>query len=676
MGLTFLAPLFLAGLAAVGIPIYVHLTHRERKEPIAFPSLMFLQRVPFREAKRQRIRHWLLFALRAAAIVLLVAAFARPLMTRRGGVLGAGPRDVVILADRSYSMGYGDHWSRARSAMGEAIASLGAADRAAIVALDDRAEALTRLTGDKDRLGALVAGLRPGSGGTRYAPALQVARDLLDDPARRREVVLISDLQRRGWDGRADIRFPAGVAFRVVDVGSTATPNVTLAGAAVARSRRGTRTDLVVSVRVARGGGTGQADVPVSLDLDGRGVETRTVRLGPDAGDVVRFSPVAEPSRIVRARVSIPRDALPHDDTLHLVLEPGPRVPVLLVAAADAPAGEQLYLSRALAVGDDPAFPVTLRRPSQVTAADLEAAKVVVLHDAGFPSGDAGRRLRAFVAAGGGLLATLGPRASAPPADVADSVARAGAVADRVREGGAFVSPAGYDHPVMAPFSRPRSGDFAAARVFRYRPLAPAARATVLARFDDGTAAMVEGRWGQGRVILWATDFANRWNDLPLQAVFVPLVQQLGRHLGAHVERPAARPAGQVLDLSKLDLPGDEALVLERPGGERTTLEPDAARQVMLDAAGFWTVRPLRDRGAALAEVAVNSDPAESDLARLAPDELTRALAPPSGSPGGEPAAQIGDVQERSQGLWWYLLLGVLFLMAAETAVAHRVGVR
>ena len=33
--MAFLAPLFLAGLAALVVPILVHLTHKERKEVIA-----------------------------------------------------------------------------------------------------------------------------------------------------------------------------------------------------------------------------------------------------------------------------------------------------------------------------------------------------------------------------------------------------------------------------------------------------------------------------------------------------------------------------------------------------------------------------------------------------------------------------------------------------------------
>src|SRR5687768_5263063 len=82
MSLTFLAPLFLLGLLAVAVPVIVHLVNRERQNAIAFPSLMFLRRVPFRSVRRQRIRHWSLFALRCLALALLALAFARPFLDR------------------------------------------------------------------------------------------------------------------------------------------------------------------------------------------------------------------------------------------------------------------------------------------------------------------------------------------------------------------------------------------------------------------------------------------------------------------------------------------------------------------------------------------------------------------------------------------------------------------
>ena len=110
----FLTPLFLAGLAALTVPILVHLTHRPRSETVAFPSLMFLQRIPYRSSRRQTLRHWLLFALRCAAIALLAVAFARPFLessTPAAAALGAARMRVVLL-DRSGSMRYGDRWQR------------------------------------------------------------------------------------------------------------------------------------------------------------------------------------------------------------------------------------------------------------------------------------------------------------------------------------------------------------------------------------------------------------------------------------------------------------------------------------------------------------------------------------------------------------------------------------
>ena len=84
MGLSFLAPLFFAGLAALAIPVLVHLTYRQKATIVPFPSLMFVQKVPFKSMRRQQIRHWLLFLLRCAALVLLVLAFSRPFFDRAG----------------------------------------------------------------------------------------------------------------------------------------------------------------------------------------------------------------------------------------------------------------------------------------------------------------------------------------------------------------------------------------------------------------------------------------------------------------------------------------------------------------------------------------------------------------------------------------------------------------
>ena len=104
--MSFLAPLFLVASAAIAIPIFVHLIQRERKRVILFPSLMFVQKIPYQSVRRRRIRHWALLMMRCAALLLIVAAFARPFLKQ--GVIAAaavgGTREIVILLDHSASM--------------------------------------------------------------------------------------------------------------------------------------------------------------------------------------------------------------------------------------------------------------------------------------------------------------------------------------------------------------------------------------------------------------------------------------------------------------------------------------------------------------------------------------------------------------------------------------------
>ena len=78
----FLAPLFLMGLAAIAVPVLVHLVNRERRTVVHFPSLMFLERVQHKSVRRRRIRNWALLALRCLAFAALATAFARPLVRR------------------------------------------------------------------------------------------------------------------------------------------------------------------------------------------------------------------------------------------------------------------------------------------------------------------------------------------------------------------------------------------------------------------------------------------------------------------------------------------------------------------------------------------------------------------------------------------------------------------
>src|SRR5690606_8603589 len=179
--MSLLTPAFLIGLAALAVPLLIHLIRRERHDAVEFPSLMFLSRIPQPVVKRRRIRNWWLFALRCLALILLVSAFTRPFMDRGPDAIAQGDaaREVVILLDRSYSMGYGDRWDRALTAARGAIDGLGPSDRASLVVFDAAASALVPATADRARLHAALADLAPSAGATRYTPAMKLTQSIL-----------------------------------------------------------------------------------------------------------------------------------------------------------------------------------------------------------------------------------------------------------------------------------------------------------------------------------------------------------------------------------------------------------------------------------------------------------------------------------------------------------------
>lgn len=671
----FLTPLFLAGLAALSVPILVHLTHRARSETVAFPSLMFLQRIPYRSTRRQTLRNWLLFALRCFAFVLLALAFARPFLATPGeaAAVRGGGRTRVVLLDRSGSMGYGDRWTRALEAARRALGDLGPEDRASLVTFDATAASSGEPTADRSRLADALARAQPGFGATRYGPALRIAAETLEASALpRQEVVLITDFQKTAWDGRDDVRLPAGATLSWVDVGQPDASNHAITGVEISRDYEAGRERVVVSARLVNKGTTPAQEVEVALEVDGRPVRQQRATLAANASATVTFEPYPLPASPSRAAVRVAPDALAPDDAFHFVLAPGGDLRVLLLESAGAPGRRSLYVRRALEIGQRPRFRLGAKAAALVGAEDLAGTVVVVLNDAP-PAGPAGRRLREFVEKGGGLVVALAdPGASAAwPTEVASLLPGAlGAAADRSSDWGGTLAHLDYGHPVFELFRGPRSGDFSSARFLRYRVLD--AKDGVLARFDDGRVALAEKKAGLGRVLVWTSTLDTFWNDLPLQPVFLPFLHQLVKYAAGHLESRPWHTVGEAVDLSaERELQGREAAVVA-PSGQKQRL-PAAQRALELAAPGFYEVRRI-EGGAWSRLAAVNFDPSESDLAVLDPEELAGAVTQKGAARAGRTAgpAPTTEEHESRQALWRYLLIAAALFLVGETVLSNR----
>lgn len=673
MGLSLLVPLFLVGLLALAVPVWVHLRDRPHSQSIDFPSLMFLERVPHRAERRQVLRNRALLALRALALSLLALAFARPFLAGDDvpALLPAGSRDVVVVLDHSASMGFADRWARAQAAAADVLGGLASDDRAALVLFDDEATVAVPLApGGGDVLAALQ-GIRPGDGGTRLAAGLRAAGELASAFRDGGEAVLISDFQRRGWDPGTEVTLPRGVQVRAVSVVATdeddnraVTEVQPLVDPAVAGR-------LVVQARLTRSGGTGQATLTATLTLEGARSQSRAVELPPDGAVTVQFEPVDGLADAVAGTVSIDADRLPADDALHFVTSPGQVIRVLVLEHPAAAEGGGFFLERALGVGTRPAFSLRRQALGDVTAADLVDVDVVVANDAGEVDAGTAAALGSWVEAGGGLLLAVGELTERiEPAGVGSPLLdlAPGAPEDRSVDLGGTIAFVDVTHPALEVFGASAATELAGARFWTYRTLLPPPPSGVLARFDDGNAALVEQPRGGGRVLIWTGTFDNYWSDFPTQPAFVPFVHELVKYVAGFREPVPWLPAGRPLTARQLFAGSDPTVDRLRVDGQEADLP------VRL-AAGFHDIAldPTR-----VTRVAANVDRSEGDLRAVDPEEVAaavveRRLVDEVPTDDGVAPEQA---RERRQSLWWYVMLLGFALLATETVLSNRLSSR
>ena len=119
--MTFLQPLYLAGLVLMSVPVIIHLWYRRRMKKIPFSTLAFLKHAEARRLGWLRFRELLVLATRCLFVGLLFISLAGPQLDK--GFLTPNRRaSVIVILDNSASMGYADNFQKAQRLADELIA--------------------------------------------------------------------------------------------------------------------------------------------------------------------------------------------------------------------------------------------------------------------------------------------------------------------------------------------------------------------------------------------------------------------------------------------------------------------------------------------------------------------------------------------------------------------------
>ena len=295
----FLHPWLLAGLAAAGIPVLLHLLARREPPTVTFPAVRYLVDTTREHSRRLQLRHWVLLLLRTLLIALLVLAAAGPTapLTRLGG---HAPAALVLILDNSLSSGAVSggvpRLDPLRRAAVRVLAAAGAADRLWLLTADG-----SPLRGDAGSLAAAVNRATVSPRRLDLGAAIATADQVLAGSRLPGTVVLLSDLQRSAMSP-ADPKVPLVVAAPTT--GAPRNAGVSALDPGVQPwSDQGGR----VTVRLT---GDSANPVPVALRLDGRPL--RDLLVAPGAAAAVPVTPGAPGWRVLTA--DLPADELRLDD--------------------------------------------------------------------------------------------------------------------------------------------------------------------------------------------------------------------------------------------------------------------------------------------------------------------------------------------------------------------------
>src|ERR1700722_13555181 len=195
----FFAPWFLAGLAGVALPLYLHLLKRQKNPPKAVPSLMFWESRTQASTRHRRLHYFLLLSLRLLVLLLLILAFANPFINRDTAAL-ASNRLVLLVIDNSFSMRAGTGAADARLADAKAAAmtvlSGKGAARAQVAAFGSQLRLMTQPIEDQSALRAAVQAIQPGDGHGNFGELARAVRAMAESVHTPIELHLFSDMQR------------------------------------------------------------------------------------------------------------------------------------------------------------------------------------------------------------------------------------------------------------------------------------------------------------------------------------------------------------------------------------------------------------------------------------------------------------------------------------------------
>lgn len=701
--LALIAPWMLLGALLVSLPVAAHLLNRKARRKLVFPNIELLKASSASQSSLFRMRRWVLLVLRVLAVLLIVAAFARPLWSNDPAIASSGDQGsaVVLLVDRSVSVGQQGGGTSGgvsgvqslRASSDQVLAEMVSGVESANLVYADAAPsaALPSMTSNLNLLRQELDQFEVTQQRADFESAIAKAGELLREKSGEAggHLVVLSDLQQTNWADvdlkSASAKLPKGTRVTIVPPATQVSDNV-----AISAPRIEPATPVAGQPATLRARLVNYADTPrtvtVTLRIDSRSQGTRLVKLEPWQQREVVFTQAFDQVGDHRVEMMIDGDALAADNTAYLAVRVYERVPVVIIGDSEPnESGTDTYfLSRAVAPrgGEADSHEVRYVTSQEPVAGQFDGAAVVLIGGSKKLGGSLLTALQQYLQNGGGVVVFSDDGPVKENLALIVDQANGGAIPWeplQLRNLGAqgnWIRLAEGDWrsallESFDPASQEALGQIAFRRVWRVGE--PHRDTRVLMSFEDGSPAVGEIPVGMGRLVVCNFSPGLAASDLGKYGSFVALTHALVEGLMPRFGGNTQIAPGMPLSMGNIvgyDPAGDAPRVLgpdDKPISDAvfsTVGELPIASVRSADRAGFYRV-VQGDNTLALA--AVNVDPLESDPRRVAEADLARRFSEAGAVAVQADASSTGDLlQLRGTPLWGWAAALAMTLLAVE----------
>ena len=709
--MSLLSPLYVLGALALLAPLIFHLFQRKPHGQQEFSSLMFLRATPPKLTRRSRLSDLFLLLLRALALLALAAAFARPFLRSADFLeVDAPSRSVALIVDTSASMQRKGVWDEVQQSIDRVVQELRPTDQVTLLSFDRRPTTLlsfeawenTELSRRLPLLREQLKGMETTWFRTDLSAATIEAADallqqrLVEDHIQPLQAIVFTDLQE-GSDlaGLRAYQWPEDVS---VDI-KTVTPKMTTNASIQALPPDASEMDST------------QIRVLVRNEGDSERGQFQLQWVAPNSSPVDVYVPPGQ-TRVVRVtqptgaeQLTLTGDEHDFDNQLFITGTERTQKELWYLGNDDGADAQSLFYYLGQSSLDTRVREVTVKRVENEQMLATVLPKQCSLIVVGKPlEGNAADDAVRYVKRGGRLLVVLQSKdrgvdsqkmstflsklLARPDVQLTESDSE-----DSRRY--AMLAKIDFQHPVFQPFADPRYNDFTKIQFWSHRELtcsenppmfdpdadeakveevdaAASAEAppwTEVARFDDGSPALVEKKLGEGTVWVLTSGWQPVESSLALSSKFVPLLHGFYGSTREVVTRVASRYVGESISVT----PSESSTVIVAPTGQVFDLEPLTTKFEDAAEPGIYEVQ----QGDRTYTMAVNVSPNECRTKPLMPDQLEQ-LGLKLGKQKSIAVMESEERQMRSkelegkQKLWRWGILAALVAVALETWLGGR----